>query len=412
MRGRLGVGRSIAALAGAFGIALAVGLGTPAVCRAAAAVPFPRPAGIEPNVNFWVDAFTAYSVRDFVVLDRDNVWRIYQVFHLPGTGQPSREDIQWSNAYLKAKYGDILNHLAAGHSPETADERRVAAMFNGEGSGAYALAAQNLRVQEGLRERFREGLLRSRYYRPTMERIFSQAGLPPELVTLAQIESGFESRAHSSAGACGIWQFTRATGRKYLRITRYRDDRLNPIRSTEAAAKLLRYNYNVLGDWPLAITAYNYGAGGTARAAESSGGNYARMVARYNGPHFGFAVKNYYAEFLAALQVHRDEDVYFPGIETAKAYIAATHSYTIRKGDTPSKIGQMYGVSPRALMAANGISSPRDLRIGAEIVIPAANEASLDSGGTNTRPRHTHKPRHTRRVKHASNRPSDRVRLS
>lgn len=400
MRARSGVCRTIAAVAGAIGIAIAVGLATPGILAAETSIPFPQPAGIETNVNFWVDVFTTYSVRDFVILDRDNVGRIYQVFHLPGIGQPTRDDIDWANAYLKSKYGNILSHLASGGAPETSEERRVAALFKDAGPGAYALAAQNLRVQEGLQEQFRAGLLRSRHYRPTMERIFSAAGLPPELVTLAQVESGFESRAHSSAGACGIWQFTRSTGKKYLHITRYHDDRLNPIRSTEAAAKLLRYNYDMLGNWPLAITAYNYGAGGTARAAEFSGGDYSKMIAGYSGPHFGFAVKNYYAEFLAALQVHRHEDTYFPGIETAKAYIAATRNYTIRKGDTPSRIGEMYGVSPRALMAANGLSSPRELRIGAEIVIPDSDTESNDDASIAVPAAHrTHKRSRTRHIK-------------
>jgi membrane-bound lytic murein transglycosylase D len=387
-------------IAGAIGIALAIGFAVPAVSRAATSVAFPQPAGIESNVKFWVEVFTTYSVRDFVVHDRDDVSRIYQVFHMPGVGQPSREDIEWANAYLKTKYGDMLNRFASGRAPENDEERRVAALFKDAGPGAYAYAAQNLRVQEGLREQFRAGLIRSRYYRPAMERIFREAGLPPELVTLAQVESGFETRARSSAGACGIWQFTRSTGRKYLRITRYHDDRLNPVRSTEAAAKLLRYNYDMLGDWPLAITAYNYGAGGTARAAEVYGGDYAAMVHRYNGPHFGFAVKNYYAEFLAAMQVHQHEDQYFPGIETAKAYIEVAHNYTVRKGDTASRIGAMYGVSPRALMAANGISSARALRVGAELVIP---DSDARAGDYEAPARHKVRKhiRHARRVKHA-----------
>ena len=65
-------------------------------------------------------------------------------------------------------------------------------------------------------------------------------------------------------------------------------------RETEAAAKLLRSNYETLGDWPLAITAYNYGTAGTARAAEQCGSDYCKILKTYNGPHFGFAVKNYY----------------------------------------------------------------------------------------------------------------------
>ncbi|HYR79772.1 MAG TPA: lytic transglycosylase domain-containing protein, partial [Candidatus Dormibacteraeota bacterium] len=143
---------------------------------------------------------------------------------------------------------------------------------------------------------------------------FRTAGLPPELVTLAHVESGFHGGSRSSAGAVGIWQFTRDTGKHYMKITRYHDDRLIPDRATLAAAKLLRSNYDTLGDWPLAITAYNYGTGGVARAAGIYGGDYSEMVQHYQGPRFGFAVKNYYAEFLAAMQVHRYEDAYFPGI--------------------------------------------------------------------------------------------------
>ena len=282
-------------------------------------LPFPRPAAIQPNVDFWVDVFTKYSDHDFVVVDRDNVQRIYHVFKLPGDGRPTRTDIDWANDYLKTKYCDILNRLATGRNLPTTKSAKSPRCSRASQPSAYAAAAQNLRVQEGLREQFHDGLLRSRYYKPTMERIFRSAGLPPELVTLASVESGFHSGSRSSAGAVGIWQFTRDTGKHYMKITRYHDDRLNPDRETLAAAKLLRSNYDTLGDWPLAITAYNYGTGGVARAAGIYGGDYSEMVQHYQGPHFGFAVKNYYAEFLAALQVHRDEDKYFPGIEDEAA---------------------------------------------------------------------------------------------
>jgi peptidoglycan lytic transglycosylase D len=282
--------------------------------NAASDVVFPRPAALEPNVQFWVDVFTCYSIRDFIIHDRDDVWKTYYVFHLPGSGEPTRDDIEWVNRYLRSKYGDILMRLASGEPPLTSEDRRVAALFKGQPKSAYAEAAQNLRVQEGLRERFKEGLLRSRYYWPTMERIFRTFGLPPELVTLAAVESGFQSRARSSAGAVGIWQFTRGTGRHFLRISRHVDERLSPKRATEAAAKLLRYNYDALGTWPLAITAYNYGTNGMARAASEYHNDYSEIFEHYNAPRFGFASKNYYAEFLAALQVHQYEDKYFPGI--------------------------------------------------------------------------------------------------
>jgi membrane-bound lytic murein transglycosylase D len=163
-----------------------------------------------------------------------------------------------------------------------------------------------------------------------MEQVFVRAGLPRELVALASVESGFSARVRSSAGALGIWQFTRSTGREFLKITRYRDDRLDPVRSTEAAAELLQSNYQALGSWPLAITAYNYGTGGMERAAAECGSDYMKIVQDYNGAHFGFAVKNYYAEFLAADQVHRYEDKYFPGIQSEEAAPPPTSSPILR----------------------------------------------------------------------------------
>jgi len=282
-------------------------------------VPFPQPVAVQENVKLWIDVFATYGVRDFIVHDRDQVDRVYQVIHLPGDGDPTREEVADINDYLKTKYTAALNHLATGQPPANSEEQQIADMFKGELPSAYAMAAQNLRVQQGLRERFREGLLRSEYYRPTMERIFRDAGLPPELVTLATVESGFYSRAKSSAGAVGIWQFTRDTGKQYMRITRYHDDRFDPTAETRAAAALLRSNYDTLGSWPLAITAYNYGTGGTSAAAAEFGGNYDRIVRNYNGPHFGFAARNYYSEFLAALRIHQDEDKYFPNLKDAEA---------------------------------------------------------------------------------------------
>ena len=320
LRATRGHFRTIVVSVAAGFFALALGQGS---ARAAVKTSFPRPDSLEPQINFWVDVFTAYSYRDFVIADRDDAYKIYQVYHLPGDGCPSRDEIDWANRYLKTKYADILERLASGREPQGTDERHVAEMFQGRTPYALHLAAQNLRVQEGLKERFREGLLRSKYYRPTMEKIFQRAGLPVELITLAQVESGFQRGAHSSAGALGIWQFTRSTGRQYSLVRGRHDDRTNPTRETEAAARLLSANYETLGDWPLAITAYNYGTGGTARAAEASGSDYATMLRTYNGPHFGFAVKNYYAEFLAALQVHQYEAKYFPGIESEPAIVPA-----------------------------------------------------------------------------------------
>ncbi len=279
-------------------------------------VGFPRPASVEANVRFWVDVFTSYSVRDFVVHDKDDIWKLYQVLRVPCRGNPSHDDVEWANTYLKTKYADILNRLAQGHQPATYEEQRVANLFKGERNPNYAAAAQNLRVQQGMSERFRESLVRARAYLPRIESVFHSFGLPVGLALLPTVESGFHLYARSKAGAMGLWQFTRATGKEYMTVSGWRDDRLDPSKATEAAAQLLLHNHELLGSWPLAITAYNYGTGGMLQAVESTGGgDYSEVFRRYQGPRFGFASKNYYSEFLAAVQVYQYRDTYFPGID-------------------------------------------------------------------------------------------------
>ena len=353
-------------------------------------ITFPRSVSIEPNVEFWVNVFSAYGERDFLIHDRSQVWRIYQVLHLPGEGVPSRAEVAAINDYLKSKYVAILNHLATGAPPANFEERQIAGMFKDESPAAYAMAAQNLRVQQGMREQFREGLLRSRYYRPTMERIFRENGLPPELVTLADVESGFYSRAKSDAGAVGIWQFTRGTGRQFMRITRYHDDRLDPTTETAAAAKLLRSNFLTFGNWPMAITAYNYGNAGMQQAADEYGGNFDRILRDYNGPHFGFASKNYYAEFLAALQVHENEDKYFPGLK----YEEAPPPPPVRTDFAPRRIRRRIPMVHRVIYRHHR-------RIRRHRRVTASSRGKLRAVSMHSEPRHAHRRHAARgRVRH------------
>jgi membrane-bound lytic murein transglycosylase D len=126
------------------------------------------------------------------------------------------------------------------------------------------------------------------------------------------VESSFNPEARSFIGAAGLWQFTAGTGRQFMRIDQAVDERRDPYRSSEAAARLLRANYAQLQSWPLAITAYNHGAGGMRRAVREMGtSNIETIVRYYNGPAFGFASRNFYVSFLAADEVHRNAEQYF-----------------------------------------------------------------------------------------------------
>jgi peptidoglycan lytic transglycosylase D len=334
-------------------------------------VPFPRPAGLKPRVLFWHRIFTKYSWRDFVLHDGDRVWKVYGVLRLPGSGPPTPRQARTAERRLRTEYRKILTRLAAGRQPTSPTERRVAELFPDGPRDRFAVAAQNLRVQQGLRERFEKILIRSRRYLPMMKRVFKRAGLPIQLAVLSSIESGFYSRARSRAGAVGIWQFMRSTGRRYLRIDRHHDERLNPFRATVAAAKLLRRNYEALKSWPLAITAYDYGIGGTMRAAAAYHSDYLRILNEYDGSAFGFSVKNYYSEFLAALRIYSQHEYFSSAVEiTGAEHDRTFQHYRVRSGDTLWRISRRYGVGVERLAEANKLDDPGELRAGRVLVIP------------------------------------------
>jgi membrane-bound lytic murein transglycosylase D len=111
----------------------------------------------------------------------------------------------------------------------------------------------------------------------------------------------------------------RSTGRRFMRIDRTVDDRMDPFRATESAAQLLAYNYRILGTWPLALTAYNHGVAGMRRAVDTLGTtDIVTIVRTYQSRTFGFASRNFYVSFLAALKIERDPEKYFGRIVPTK----------------------------------------------------------------------------------------------
>lgn len=112
----------------------------------------------------------------------------------------------------------------------------------------------------------------AQYYFPIFEETFHRYGLPEELKYMAVIESALNPVAVSRAGAKGMWQFMYTTGKSYgLTINSYVDERLDPVKSADAAARYLRDSYGVFGDWNLAISSYNCGAGNVSKAIRRSG---------------------------------------------------------------------------------------------------------------------------------------------
>ncbi|MCM2284272.1 MAG: transglycosylase SLT domain-containing protein [Desulfobacula sp.] len=273
---------------------------------------FPLYPAIKPNVDFWVNIFTKYSKAHGVIHDINNLSIVYEVVTLdPSETVCAANTNKTVKAAAAQKYREILLKLASGTAPLSDEEIRVSALFGKTASPAeFELAASNIRCQTGLSKEFKEGLIRAGAVLDEFKRIFKSYGLPEDLVYLPCVESSYNFKAYSKLGAAGIWQFTHDTGKIYMNIDYVVDERRDPYISTDAAARLLKKNYAVLGEWPLAITAYNHGLTGMLRA-KNTAGNYENIFKTYQGSSFKFASRNFYSEFLAARIVAKNHEKHF-----------------------------------------------------------------------------------------------------
>ncbi|MGD8323493.1 MAG: LysM peptidoglycan-binding domain-containing protein [Gammaproteobacteria bacterium] len=273
---------------------------------------FPQPESLRPAIEFWTRVYTEADTRSGYLHDSLHLEVVYE--HLSFGENATSRQRRRATDNARRKYREILNRLAEGsHDELSAEERRVLELWPaGTGAREFSAAAGRLRFQLGQADRFLAGLRRSERWMPHIEAVLRDRGLPLELAVLPHVESSFTPTAYSRVGAAGLWQFTRSTGLRYMRIDHIVDERRDPFISTYAAARLLEDNYAVTQSWPLAITAYNHGLAGMRRAIDQlNSRDIGRVVAEYRGRTFGFASRNFYAAFAAALQIDRNPEQYF-----------------------------------------------------------------------------------------------------
>jgi membrane-bound lytic murein transglycosylase D len=266
--------------------------------------PFPVHDSIRANVRFWKKVYTEHPSTVGYIHDSRNLDIIYEVMELMDPQKPEAKRINNKRVRMaKLRYRRILDKLARGEKADTGEEKRILALFASQAAKkSLAEAKNNIRFQRCLRDRFLAGLERSGAYFEEMRKIFTELGLPADLAYLPHVESSFNYKARSKYGAVGVWQFTRGTGRKFMTVNNTLDERRDPILATHAAARLLKENHEKLESWPLALTAYNYGVNGMLRAKKAQG-NYEKIFNKYGEGRFGFASRNFYAEFIAARDV-------------------------------------------------------------------------------------------------------------
>ncbi|MEJ7605362.1 MAG: transglycosylase SLT domain-containing protein [Bryobacteraceae bacterium] len=186
------------------------------------------------------------------------------------------------------------------------------------------------------------GLQRSGRYKPMIQRILAEEGVPQELIYLAQAESGFLPRAVSNKAAVGMWQFIRSRGQEYgLMQTAYSDDRLDPEKATRSAARHLRDLYNKFGDWYLAIAAYNCGDGCVERAVTRTG--YADFWYLRSHNAIPKETTNYVPIIVAMTIMHKNAKAY--GIENITG--DSPLLYESMEFDTPTHLALIADASDR-----------------------------------------------------------------
>jgi membrane-bound lytic murein transglycosylase D len=272
---------------------------------------FTRPAALEPDIAFWRRIYTEVTTSGGLLHDPEDLRVVYEVMSFPADLPPRERSKRIDEA--KKRYARILERLASGAENLREEERRVQQLWpKGTRRSRLERAAESVRFQLGQADRFREGIVRSGAWRDYIAATFEQMDVPVELAALPHVESSFNTYAYSKVGAAGMWQFMRSTGRRFLRIDAAVDERLDPYKATQAAARFLQQNYIVLDSWPLAVTAYNHGPGGMRRAREQLGtSDITTIVRNYNSRTFGFASRNFYVAFLAAVEIDADPQKFF-----------------------------------------------------------------------------------------------------
>lgn len=277
---------------------------------------FPTPDELQHYVALWKDIFGRYTSRQIVLYDSWHCQLVYEVIDL---------DEEPANVTAKIKaYRTILRSLdrkekSGQLDTMTPEEERVYKLFETvTEKDRFAKAAQRqMRGQTGQYEKFLQALQTLGLYQEKFIQVFQEYELPAELIWLPFVESYFNYKAYSRAKAAGVWQFIPSTARLYgLQITSATDERYDPFKSADAAARLLKANYELLHTWPLSITAYNHGPTGMLRAVRQFGStDFGTIAMNYRSNTFGFYSRNYYAQFVAVAQLMRENRQKFQAIE-------------------------------------------------------------------------------------------------
>ena len=344
---------------------------------------FPAPPELQPQVGFWRNVYSKWGRSQVALHDNRYLDLVYGVLTLPGEIGESQTPEQ--KEFVKGhqeNLSTILSQLElkiATNTPLTPSEQKLATHIRASSGGPSAIVgvSERLRSQRGMRERFKRGLEISGRYDAAFRGVFREAGLPEDLAYLPHVESSFQNHAASSAGAVGMWQFMPGTARHFGMLNAAVDERRDPVASAQGAARYLGNAHDKLGSWPLALTSYNHGVGGMKRAQEAFGNDFVAMVRNYSGASFGFASRNFYTEFLAARDIARNPQRFFPeGVRYEPPL--NLDRVRLRQAVNTLTLATYYDVSPGELVDLNKAWNPAAQN--GRIALPAGTLVWLPAG--------------------------------
>jgi membrane-bound lytic murein transglycosylase D len=315
--------------------------------------PFPHQEDLSPRVNFWRHVFGVWGSRQVALHDMSNPGLVYEVLTLPEKirGIARSEFVNQHVEDLVRRLYILEQEVALGKELDD-DAQGLLEKFRTFGKiSQLAGAHTRVRTQYGIRDKFLRGVEASGRYDAIFRRIFRAHGVPEDLAFLPHVESSFQAHARSGAGAVGLWQFTLPAARTFMKVNAAVDERYDPVLAAEGCARYIARAHEKLGDWGLAITSYNHGIGGVARAKSEFGTDLPRILEDYEGPLFGFDSRNFYVEFLAAREVARNAERYFATVHRERPQSWA--KVDLESSAPIYKVARDYGVTLSELTEMN-----------------------------------------------------------
>ena len=327
---------------------------------------FPCPEALHGRVVFWAHVYFKWGKDKAVFHDPDVPERVYSVVDTGrGCSSSVKSRLNRERKRIKTALYNTAKKLESS-APLSEEEQHLASLFPGKNPNQLRRKSEKIRCQTGIRESFIKGLARFNRYSYMVDSILAQYNLHPDIRYLPFVESTYNPRAYSKAGAAGMWQIMPSTARTLgLQLDATIDERLDPEAATHGAARYLTESRTSLTKLaqkidpgvqdseisPFVITSYNYGVNGMRRAIRKVNPDYMEVLEKYRSPSFRTAVKNFYASFLAARHVVKNAEQYF-GKELAPKPVRVL-TLALNNPTSVDRIKQVFGFSEEELRPLN-----------------------------------------------------------